>query len=128
MIVDSSALVAVVFKEPGYEALLGKLAASRPRGAGAPTLTEAGIVMSARLGKDATELLSGLVRELEIDEVPFGEAHWRHALAAYWRFGRGRHPARLNFGDCISYAVATLAGLPLLYTGEDFSKTDVQSA
>lgn len=128
MIVDSSALVAVVFKEPGYEVLVGKLAAAGTRAIGAPTLTEAGIVLAARLGKDATELLSGLVRELDMDELPFGEPHWRQAVSAYWRFGRGRHPANLNFGDCMSYAVATVAGLPLLYVGSDFSKTDVQAA
>jgi len=128
VIVDSSALVAVVFKEPDYEVLVSKLAATGSRAIGAPTLTETGIVLSARLGKDATELLSGFVRELDMDEVPFGENHWRQALVAYWRFGRGRHPANLNFGDCMSYAVATLAGEPLLYVGDGFAKTDVPPA
>ena len=60
--------------------------------------------------------------------MPFGEAHWREALAAYRRFGRGRHRANLNFGDCLSYAVARLAGEPLLFVGDDFAATDLPRA
>jgi ribonuclease VapC len=57
--------------------------------------------------------------------VPFDEGHWREALAAFIRFGKGRHPAGLNFGDCLSYATATIAAQPLLAVGEDFAKTDL---
>ena len=63
-----------------------------------------------------------------ISEIPFGPAHWREAVDAYQRFGRGRHPARLNFGDCLSYATAKLAGQPLLFIGHDFSQTDIEQA
>lgn len=60
--------------------------------------------------------------------MPFGEAHWREAVEAYRRFGKGRHPAGLNFGDCLTYATAKLAGEPLLFVGEDFPATDLEAA
>jgi ribonuclease VapC len=65
---------------------------------------------------------------LGIDEVPFGESHWKEAVGAYLRFGKGRHKAQLNFGDCLTYAVARLADEPLLFTGSDFTETDLQLA
>ena len=67
-----------------------------------------------------------MLDELGIQEVPFGEIHWREAMDAYRRFGKGRHPAALNFGDCMTYAVAKLAGEPLLFTGNDFELTDLE--
>jgi ribonuclease VapC len=66
--------------------------------------------------------------ESTISAVPFGDAHYGTAVEAWLRFGKGRHPAGLNFGDCLSYATARLAGQPLLCTGEDFSKTDIEIA
>lgn len=128
MIVDSSALVAVVFQEPDHERIIDKLVESKATGVGTPTLVETGIVLGARLRKDARSLLTRMLDELDIVEVPFGEAHWREALAAYRRFGRGRHRANLNFGDCLSYAVARLAGEPLLFAGDDFAATDLPRA
>lgn len=128
MIVDTSALIAIVFREPGHEALVQKMADAEYLGIGTPTLAETGIVLSARLGRGGTTILARLCQELGWVQVPFGEGHWREAIAAYERFGRGRHPARLNFGDCLSYATAKLAGQPLLYVGEDFAKTDVEAA
>lgn len=128
MIVDSSALVAVVFREPGFEALVTKLAASESSGIGTPTLTETGIVLAARLGTDPQGLVLRLLDEFQIVEVPFGAAHWREAIGAYRRFGRGQHHANLNYGDCMSYAVANLAGEPLLFVGADFAATDLRAA
>jgi ribonuclease VapC len=128
MIVDSSALVAVVFQEPGYETIIDKIVDSDSTGIGTPTLVEAGIVLDARLRKDARSLVSRMLDEFSISEVPFGEPHWHEALVAYHRFGRGRHRANLNFGDCLSYAVAHLADEPLLFVGEDFRMTDISSA
>lgn len=125
MIVDSSALLAILFREPGYEALLGRLEEAGVVGAGTPTLAETAIVLHARLGAGAHGLLERTLDELGIEEIPFGEVHWREAADAYRRFGRGRHPASLNFGDCLTYAVARLAGEPLLFTGNDFSMTDI---
>ena len=128
MIVDSSAIVGIVLREPGYEALVRKLAAAEALAVGAPTLAEAGIVLTARLGRDARGLLQGLLREWGAETVSFGEEHWREAVTAYARFGRARHKAQLNFGDCMTYAVGKLAREPLLCTGGDFAKTDLHLA
>jgi ribonuclease VapC len=128
MIVDASALLTVVFREPGYEAVLAKLESADFVGAGSPTLAETGIVLHARLGEGSRGLLERLLDELAIEELPFGEIHWREAVEAFRRFGKGRHPAALNFGDCLTYAAAKLSGEPLLFVGEDFGKTDLETA
>jgi ribonuclease VapC len=127
VIVDASVLVAIVLREPGWEALVAKLSAG-PAGAGAPTLTEAGMVLISRLGPRGRSLLARIVQEARIQIVPFTDEHWPIAVDAYAKFGKGRHTAALNFGDCLTYAVARLAGQPLLYVGEDFSKTDLHRA
>jgi ribonuclease VapC len=128
MIVDTSAVLAIVFKEPGHEELIQKTSEAKYVGIGTPTLAETGIVLNARLGSGGKTILARLSQELGLVEIPFGGSHWREAVGAYERFGRGRHPARLNFGDCLSYATAKLAGQPLLYVGNDFSKTDIEKA
>jgi ribonuclease VapC len=93
VILDSSAVVAVFFREPGYEPLLLRF-----------------------------------LQESAVTVAPFGEPHWRAAAEAYLRYGRGRHPAGLNFGDCLAYATARLAAQALLCVGEDFGKTDLPLA
>lgn len=128
MIVDASALVAIVFQEPGYERLLAVCRERAPAAVAAPTLLEAGIVISARLGKDASMLLHRLLVELDISITPFSEPHAAAALSAWLQFGKGRHRAALNFGDCITYAVAKLSKMPLLCTGKDFAATDLELA
>lgn len=128
MILDSSAVVAMFFQEPGYEGLVQKLASVEQAGIGAPTLAECGIVLSARLDRDARGLLARFLEEANVAVVPFTEAHYSIALGAWLRFGRGRHPAGLNLGDCLAYAVARLAGMPLLCVGDDFSQTDLSLA
>ena len=128
MIADSSALLAIVFREPGCESLIERLRSAPAVAAGAPTLAETGVVLAARLGAAADGLLERLLDEFEIQEVPFGEVHWREAVDAFRRYGRGRHPASLNFGDCLTYAAASLTGEPLLFTGEDFARTDLERA
>ena len=125
MIVDSSALVAIVLKEPGWEDLLARIAEASAVAIGAPTLAETGAVLTARLGTQAPRLLRALIDEGDIDVVPFVEEHARAAMDAFSRYGKGRHPAGLDFGDCLTYAVAKLSGEPLLYVGNDFSKTDL---
>jgi len=125
VIVDSSALVAIVLKEPGWEDLLARIAEASAVAIGAPTLAETGAVLTARLGTQAPRLLRALIDEGDIDVVPFVEEHARAAMDAFSRYGKGRHPAGLNFGDCLTYAVAKLSGEPLLYVGNDFSKTDL---
>ena len=78
--------------------------------------------------RDARPALSRLVQAAALTIVPFAEDHWRTAVEAYLRFGKGRHAAGLNFGDCLTYATAKLAGQPLLCVGDDFSKTDLELA
>ena len=128
MIVDSSALLAIVFKEPGFEGLVTKVADASHAGMGAPTLAESAIVLSARCGFDARPILARLIQELAIATIAFGEPHWRAAADAYDRYGRGRHAAGLNFGDCLTYATAKLSAQPLLFVGEDFARTDLEAA
>lgn len=125
MIVDSSALVAILLRQPGYEAPLGHLATADVVGVGTPTLAETGIVLEARAGTPARSLLARFIHEARLVPVPFGEEHWRAAIDAFIRYGKGRHPAALNFGDCLTYATARLADEPLLCIGDDFARTDL---
>lgn len=128
MIVDTSAVVAIAFREPAYEALIDKLAGCDAAGIATPTLVETGIVISARLRRDARPQIYRLLQEAAVSEIPFGADHWREAVGAYLRYGKGRHPAALNLGDCMSYATAKLAAAPLLCVGDDFPQTDLQLA
>lgn len=127
MIIDASALLGIAFKEPGFERILDRIAAAEVVAAGTPTLAEAGIVLHARIGNESRGMLERLLDELGIVEIPFGELHWREAVDAFRRFGKGRHPASLNFGDCLTYAVTKLAAEPLLFRGQDFGKTDLEA-
>ena len=124
MILDTSAVIAIVMQEPGYEELLRRIADGNPA-IGTATLTETAIVLSARLERDARALLARFLSEASIAVVPFGESHYGAAVDAWLRYGKGRHPAALNFGDCLSYAVARLANESLLFVGDDFAQTDL---
>ena len=128
MIVDTSAIVAIFFQEPGYEELTRILIQTNEAGIGTPTLVECGIVLSARLGRDARGMLSRFIEETDITIIPFTEAHFGTAVGAWIKYGKGRHPAALNFGDCLTYAMAKLANMPLLCVGNDFPQTDVTLA
>jgi len=128
MILDSSAVIAVLEEEPGCESLVRRMAQAPVLAAGSPTLVEAAIVLCSRSGHDARARLNEFLRDAEVEVIPFTEEHYEAAVDAFRRYGKGRHPAALNFGDCLTYAVARLSGLPLLYTGEDFSKTDLAAA
>lgn len=128
MILDSSALVSILLREVGYEALVRKLDRAENLFVGAPAAVESAIVLSRCLGRDARPMLAGLLYRMNAEVVDFNQQHYDAAVAAYLRFGKGRHAAALNFGDCMSYALASVSGLPLLYAGTDFSHTDIQSA
>ena len=117
-----------MLQEPDFERVLERIYLAHHAGVGTPTMTETAIVLSARLRQDARGLLSRFINETLIRTVPFGDAHYSTAVDAWLRFGKGRHPAGLNLGDCLSYATAKLAGQPLLCTGEDFAKTDLELA
>jgi ribonuclease VapC len=128
VILDTSAIVSIMLQERGFEDLLDKLMLASDVGVGTPTLAETTIVLSARLHRDARGLISRFIMEASISTVPLGDDHYGTAVEAWRRFGKGRHPAGLNFGDCLSYATARLTGEPLLCTGENFSKTDIELA
>jgi ribonuclease VapC len=127
MILDTSAVVAIVMKEPGYEELL-QTTAGGDSAICTATLTETAIVLSARLNSDARSILARFLSEASIAIIPFGESHYSAVVDAWLRYGKGKHPAALNFGDCLSYAVARLANEPLLFVGEDFAQTDITRA
>jgi ribonuclease VapC len=126
MIIDASAILSIAFKEPGFEEILDRITEAAVVAAGTPTLAETGMVLHARIGNESRGILERLLDELGIVEIPFGEIHWREAVDAFRRFGRGHHPASLDFGDSLTYAVTELAAEPLLFRGEDFGKTDLQ--
>jgi ribonuclease VapC len=125
LILDSSAIVAVLLKEPGYKRLLECLAENPEPGVGAPTMVETGIVLAARLGERGQTLLGRFAQANELVILPCAAEHWTIAVQAFLRFGKDRHPAALNFGDCLTYATARLADEPLLCLGDDFAKTDL---
>lgn len=128
MTLDSSALIAVLFGEAGHLELIDRILEADHVRVGAPTLAETSLVFAGRRRAPGAAAVEELVRELSITVVPFGEAEYRVAVDAFVRFGRGRHKAALNFGDCLAYASAVVAGDSLLYVGDDFTHTDVVAA
>jgi ribonuclease VapC len=128
VIVHSSAVIAILLRQAGYEPLLDRLVNAVRAGIGTPTLVEAGVVLAARLGIPGKTLLARFAQEGNLVIIPFTVDHWPIAVDAFVRFGKGRHPAALNFGDCLTYAVSRLAGEPLLCLGDDFARTDLPLA
>jgi ribonuclease VapC len=128
IVVDTSAAVAILASEPGADDLIGRLSRATDRLMSMATLVELGIVMEARLGPAGQGVVERFVRDSEIELVPVERVHVDRALEGWRRFGKGRHKAALNFGDCFSYALAVASGHPLLFVGDDFSRTDVAVA
>ncbi len=125
VVVDTSAAVAVLLSEPGSDDLVGSLEAAAARLMSAATRVELGIVIEARLGAAGVDALSRFLRDAEIEIVVVDSDAADRALSAWRRYGKGRHRAALNFGDCFAYALAERTGLPLLCTGDDFAATDL---
>ncbi|HYX85677.1 MAG TPA: type II toxin-antitoxin system VapC family toxin [Gaiellales bacterium] len=125
MILDTSAIVAVLTEEPDAPRILAALASADDVGIGAPTVVETGIVLTARLGAVGRSLLSRFLEESEAEVLAFTPEHWSRGVDAFSRFGKGRHRAGLNFGDCLTYAIAAVARRPLLCVGQDFAETDL---
>jgi ribonuclease VapC len=128
LILDTSAVLAIVHREEGHLRLSEAILGADLVGAGTPTLAETGIVLESRFPGQGRTMLERFLDEAHVEEIPFGELHWLVALEAFERFGKGRHPARLNLGDCFGYASAKVAGDTLLYVGDDFAKTDIPPA
>lgn len=128
MILDSSALVAILRSEADGPRLTGLVTAATRIVVPVHVLLEASMVLAGRLGPKAVEVIDAYLLEIEAEILPFTAAHAEAARQAFLTYGKGRHPAGLNFGDCMSYAVARVEGLPLLYVGNDFAQTDIAAA
>ena len=128
MIIDTSALIAMLEQEPEAGRIARALAATPERSLSAANLLEAGIVMQARRGDEGARDLDLLLAKLSVEIVPFTARQAEIARKAFRRYGRGQHDAELNFGDCFAYALAKDESAPLLFKGDDFSKTDVAIA
>jgi len=126
VILDSSAIVSIFLREKGSDRVLEALEAADSCRIGAATLVETAMVLTSRLGEQGRTMLQSLLQEVNVDVLSFGDAHWRIAQSAFVRYGKGRHPAALNFSDCLTYATAYVAGEPLLCVGEDFAQTDLE--
>ena len=125
MIIDTSALLAVLFDEPDGPALLRRIAEAPIRLMSSANAVEAWIVADRHANPAKGPALDALLETLGIDIVPVTVQHARLARTAYHIYGKGRHPAGLNFGDCFAYALAKATDLPLLFKGDDFGQTDV---
>ncbi len=127
MVLDTSALLAVLFDEPGAEGLEAAIESDPVRIISAATLLETSIVVEARLGEAGGRELDLLIHKAAIETVPVTADQVEIARHGFRMFGKGRHAAGLNFGDCFSYALARSSGERLLFQGEDFARTDVPS-
>jgi ribonuclease VapC len=128
VIVDASALVAILFKEEDAAAFASALRDAPARAVAAPTVVEAAMVAEGRAGPGMAGELDDLLRAVDAEIVPFTAEHAALARDAWRRYGKGRHPAGLNLGDCFAYALAVARDEPLLFKGDDFCRTDVKVA
>lgn len=129
MIVDTSALIAVLRAEPDAVTYVSAIAADPDRRMSAVNFVEAAVVIDASRDPIASRRFDEFIAAAEVAIVPVSEEHARLAREAYRDFGKGSgHPAKLNFGDCFAYALATQAGQPLLFKGDDFTETDLAPA
>lgn len=124
---DSSALIALVQNEPEAQRIAERMAAAAKWLIGYPTELELHMVTAGKSNEAAArQVLHRLIGDAE--RISFDRVHLTAAQLAFDRFGKGRHPAALNYGDCMAYAVARVANCPLLYKGEDFARTDIRPA
>ncbi len=128
MIIDSSAIASILFMESDSGHFSAKIADSWPRRMSVASLLESTMVVEGRAGPSSSYDIDDLLEEYEIELVPVSVEQAQAARVAWRRFGKGNHPARLNFGDCFSYALAKTTGEPLLFKGDDFAQTDIQAA
>ncbi len=128
VVIDSSALLAIFLKEPEATKFAHAIAQAHERYISAVTMVEIGIALSNRMGPSSAGQLDDAISSAGIQIVPFDAQQSAIARKAYERFGRRRHPARLNFGDCAAYALAAAREQPLLFKGNDFALTDVARA
>lgn len=125
MMIDSSVLIAILENEPEADRLIEAIANSPVRLISAVSVVETSIVILNRRGDAGIATLDDFLREAQIETVAVTPEQATLARHAYTHYGKGRHPAKLNFGDCFSYAAAMACGEPLLFKGNDFSETDI---
>ena len=125
MVIDTSALLAILFNEPDAEGFARAIAAAERRVISAANLLEAGIVIDNQISPTAGRQLDAFVERAALSIAPVTPDQVRVARQAYLDFGKGNHMAGLNFGDCFAYALAKTTGEPLLFKGDDFSRTDI---
>ena len=125
LVVDTSAAVAIVLGEPGSDELAAHLENALARLMPAAIRVELGIVIEARLWPAGQDVVERLLRDAKIDIVPVDADLADRAMSGWRRYGKGHHPAALNFGDCFTYALAERTGYPVLCTGDDFAATDI---
>lgn len=125
MVIDTSALLAILNDEPERARFAEAIEADSARLVSAVTVFEASLVLETRYGRDAVDDLDLLLAKIDARIVPFERSDIATARAAFERFGKGRHAAGLNFGDCFSYALAAGTGEALLFKGDDFIHTDL---
>ena len=128
IVVDSSALIAIYFNEPEKASLALAVVSVDAPCIGAPNFLEASMVAETRHGEAGCRELDRIAANLGLEIVPFDASHIQGARDAFRRFGKGRHRANLNFGDCCAYALAKLRDVPLLFKGNDFALTDLKRA
>ncbi|MGH9468354.1 MAG: type II toxin-antitoxin system VapC family toxin [Terriglobales bacterium] len=128
MIIDTSALVALALREPEAERLAAAMVAAPICWAAAVSWLELRIVLESRMGPEAAAIAGELLARFEIRRLNFDETQVAAAFLAWQHYGKGRHPARLNLGDCCAYAASVTTGEPLLFKGNDFAQTDVEAA
>ena len=126
--IDTSAVLAILLDEPERRSFNEAIEADRERLMSAANYLEAAIIIDDRLGPEGAKDLGLLVATADIEVVPVTLAQAEIAREAYRRFGKGNHPARLNYGDCFAYALAKESGEPLLFKGGDFGRTDIARA
>lgn len=127
MVVDTSALLVVLFGEPEAETFAGLLADDPKIMISAFNALESAIAIEAKKGEAGGRELDLLLHRARIDIIPFTADQVELALTAWRQFGKGHHPAGLNIGDCCAYALAKFSGEPLLFKGNDFNQTDIRS-
>jgi ribonuclease VapC len=125
---DTSAVLAILFREPGFETFEKAIADAPGCKFSAASFVEVGIVLESRGGAAALRECDAFLREAHIKIEPVTEEQAHLALQCYSEYGKGRHPAGLNLGDCFAYALAKATGEPLLFKRLDFSKTDIEPA
>jgi ribonuclease VapC len=128
MVLDSSAVIAILFDEPERRAFTLAIERDPRRLISASNLLECALLTEARRGEAAGRELDLLLHRADVHAVPVDAEQVELARSAWRRFGKGRHPAALNFGDCFAYALSAATGEPLLFKGEDFARTDVAVA